>query len=85
MYIEAIYEAKRGNFERARALIEEGSTLFTEGHHAHAELIQKEASGEKTEVGLLLIHTEDMLMSAESFKIIAEEFIDVYAMVLKNA
>jgi PTS system cellobiose-specific IIA component len=42
------------------------------------ELIQKEASGEKTEVNLLLIHTEDMLMSAESFRILAIEFIDLY-------
>jgi PTS system cellobiose-specific IIA component len=81
MYIEAIQEAKAGRIEAAKALIEEGSAQFTEGHHAHAELIQKEASGERTEVGILLLHTEDMLMSAESFKIIAEEFIDLYALI----
>ena len=37
-----------------------------------------EASGELDGSGLLLIHAEDQLMSAEGFRIIAEEFIDVY-------
>ncbi|MEA4874698.1 MAG: PTS lactose/cellobiose transporter subunit IIA [Anaerorhabdus sp.] len=77
-YIEAIQDAKQGNFEEARKKIEEGSNIFVEGHHAHAELIQKEANGELDTITLLLMHAEDQLMSAEAFKIIAEEFIDVY-------
>ncbi|MFV0552521.1 MAG: PTS lactose/cellobiose transporter subunit IIA [Anaerorhabdus sp.] len=77
-YIEAIQDAKQGNFEEARRKIEEGSSIFVEGHHAHAELIQKEANGELDTITLLLMHAEDQLMSAEAFKIIAEEFIDVY-------
>lgn len=78
IFIEAIREAKEGNIEQARAMIQEGADIFTQGHHSHMELIQKEASGDKTEVNLLLIHTEDMLMSAESFRILAIEFIDLY-------
>lgn len=78
IFIEAIREAKEGNIEQARAMIQEGADIFTQGHHSHMELIQKEASGEKTDVNLLLIHTEDMLMSAESFRILAIEFIDLY-------
>jgi len=78
IFIEAIREAKDGNIQAARDMIKEGADIFTQGHHSHMELIQKEASGEKTEVNLLLIHTEDMLMSAESFRILAIEFIDLY-------
>ena len=78
MYIEAIQLAKTGDFEGAENLISEGEKAFVEGHHAHVELIQKEANGEKTDVSLILIHAEDQLMSAEGFKIIAEELIDVY-------
>lgn len=78
IFIEAIQEAKDGNFKAARDKVAEGSEVFTQGHHSHMELIQKEASGEKTEINLLLIHTEDMLMSAESFRILAIEFIDLY-------
>jgi PTS system cellobiose-specific IIA component len=78
MYIEAIQAAKNGNFEGAEELIKEGAVLFTQGHHAHSGLIQQEASGEKTEFSLLLMHAEDMLMSAETFRILAEEFVDLY-------
>jgi PTS system cellobiose-specific IIA component len=78
MYIEAIREAKQGNFEGAEKLMLEGTEMFVKGHRAHAGLIQKEAGGEKSEYSLLMVHAEDLLMSAESFKILAEEFIDLY-------
>lgn len=78
MYIEAIQAAKNGNFKGAEELITEGALLFTQGHHAHAGLIQQEASGDKIAFSLLLMHAEDLLMSAEAFKILAEEFIDLY-------
>lgn len=82
LFIEAIREAKEGRIAQARAMIEEGTASFTQGHVHHMALIQKEASGEKTDVNLLLIHTEDMLMSAETFKIMALEFIDLYEKLL---
>jgi cellobiose PTS system EIIA component len=78
MYLEAIQEAKKGEFEKAASLIEEGRNVYTQGHHAHATLIQQEANGEKTEINLLLLHAEDQMMSAETIKIMAEEFIEVY-------
>lgn len=78
MYIEAIEEAKKGNIEQARKLIEEGEEIFVEGHKAHAGLIQQEANGESVIPQLLLVHAEDQLMSAEAFKIIATQFIDLY-------
>lgn len=78
MYIEAIQLAKEGKFAEARTSIEEGEKVFVEGHHAHAELIQQEASGNKVEFQLLLMHAEDQLMSAEAFKIIATELVDLY-------
>ena len=84
MYIEAIQAAKEGNVENAKRQIEEGQALFIQGHHAHAGLIQKEASGNKTEFTLLLMHAEDQLMSAEAFGILAEEFICVYEKIAKK-
>ena len=41
-------------------------------------LLQKEASGEGGNINLLILHAEDQLMSAEGFKTIALEFIEVY-------
>ena len=83
MYIEAIQLAKEGMIAEAREQIVEGEKVFTEGHHAHAQLVQQEANGEKVEFQLLLMHAEDQLMSAEGFKIIATEFIDVYERMAK--
>ena len=77
-YIEAIQEAKKGNYESAEKLIKNGDEAFVEGHDAHAGLLQKEASGEGGNINLLILHAEDQLMSAEGFKTIALEFIEVY-------
>ncbi|WP_440894692.1 PTS lactose/cellobiose transporter subunit IIA [Amphibacillus sp. Q70] len=77
-YIEAIQYAKEKKFEQAEKLIEEGMQVYNEGHSAHAQLIQDEASGNETNPTLLLIHAEDQLMNAESFRIVAQEFINVY-------
>ena len=52
---------------------------FIEGHRVHAKLIQEEAQNEGvTEINLLLIHAEDQMMSAEVFKIVAAELIDIH-------
>jgi len=78
MYIEAIQKAKAGDFDAASELMKEGATVFLDGHKAHSSLIQKEASGEKVEFSLLLMHAEDQLMNAETTKIMAEEIIELY-------
>lgn len=78
LYIEAIHAAKENRFEEAEKLLKEGQSLFIEGHHAHAGLIQQEAQGKPVTFQLLLMHAEDQLLSAEGFGILAEEFIAVY-------
>ena len=77
-YIEAISVAKTGDIEGAKKLIKDGDEMFVEGHNAHAGLLEKEANGELGQLGLLMLHAEDQLMSAEAFKTIALEFIDSY-------
>ena len=77
-YVEAIQAAKKGDFDGARELIKEGEETAIAGHHAHMDIIQKEASGENCKIGLLLMHAEDQLMCAETVKIMAEEMIELY-------
>lgn len=84
MCIEAIRLAKDGKFDESQQLLKEAQSNFVEGHHIHSKLIQNEASGNKTEFSLILMHAEDQMMSAEAFGIIAEEFIDVYR-TIKNS
>ena len=78
-YIEAIQKAKEGDFEAAKKLIDEGDEMFVQGHHAHSKLLTYEAEhGQGSAVAFIILHAEDQLMSAEGFKIIALEFIDLY-------
>ena len=76
-YIEAIDKAEEGKIEEAQALVEEGNKYYVEGHHTHLGMIQQEAAGEDVKVCMLLIHAEDQLMSAETFQILAEKFINL--------
>lgn len=77
MYIEAIHAAKDGDFERAEQCMEEGGKAFLQGHDVHTKLVQQEAGGDPVMMNIMLTHAEDQLMSAEGFKIIAEEMIDL--------
>lgn len=76
--IEAIREARKANYEVAYEKIKEANEFLLQGHHAHANLIQKEASGEKLEFSLIIMHAEDQLISAETIKDLAIEIIEVH-------
>ena len=84
-FVNAIRAAKAGDFARAEKLIEAGETDFFAGHKAHQQLLTDEAAGTAAPVTLLLAHAEDQLMSAEAFKILAREFIDLYQRVEEKA
>jgi len=84
LYIEAIQLAKAKDFDGAKKMVREGDKNFLEGHHAHVELIQQEANKQNVAVNLLLVHAEDQMMSADAFKIIANEFIDLYELIAKK-
>lgn len=75
---EAIKAAKQGKFEQATAYIGEGEAFFLKAHESHRSLIQKEASGDKIMMTMLLSHAEDQLMTAELAKEMALEFIEVH-------
>lgn len=77
-FIEAIGLAKEGKFDEARKHIADGDQFFLEGHHAHADLIAQEAGGDPVQMTLILTHAEDQLMSAETARIYALEFIELY-------
>ncbi|MEG1475135.1 MAG: PTS lactose/cellobiose transporter subunit IIA [Longicatena sp.] len=77
-YIEAIQEAKCKNYEECNTFVRKGNEMYAKGHHIHQRLIQQEAGGTKVELSLLLTHAQDQIMSAEAFKILCDEFVDIY-------
>ena len=76
MYIEAIQEAKAGNFDQAAQLLKDGKEAFVQGHHSHVDLLEWQGLTWKTNI--YLMHAEDQLMAADAFETIATEFIEVH-------
>ena len=48
-----------------------------EGHAAHSRLLERSAQGADV-LSLLIVHAEDQMMAAESFRTVAESFIRMY-------
>ena len=76
--IEALRDVISGKYEEGKSKLNEASEYLVKGHHAHADLIQKEASGEKIEFSLIVMHAEDQMMAAETIKSLVEEMIEMY-------
>ena len=83
-YILAIDAAEEGDFDKAQALIEEGDKAFSVCLSAHSKVIHMEETGALREPNLLLLHSEDQMMSAEAFKTMGEKFISLYKRVPKE-
>lgn len=75
-YIEAIHKAKENDFNGAEECMKIGQQNFFKGHELHLKLFKEESKIDSVGTSILLMHAEDQLMSAEGFKIIAEELID---------
>jgi len=80
--MEAIHEAKEGNFEEADRLIEEAKTELGKAHQFQTQLLTEEASGKKNDINIILIHSQDHLMTAMTVKDLAIEIIELHR--LKN-
>lgn len=76
--MEAIQLAKRGNIEQAKEKISLANEALTEAHHAQTALLTEEAKGGEVEVTMLLIHAQDHLMNAITFRDLAQEMIELY-------
>ena len=76
--MKAIYAAKAGNFEEAQELLKASNESILQAHNMQTQLLTKEASGERSEVSLLMVHAQDHLMNAMTVKDLATEIVDIY-------
>lgn len=76
--MEAIQEAKAGNFEEADRLIEEASAELGKAHGYQTKLLQEEAGGNGASVNVILVHSQDHLMTAMTVRDLAIEIIEIY-------
>lgn len=81
--MEALREAREGNYEAASEKIEEANTFLAEAHKGHTGLIQQEAQGIQLNFSLLFMHAEDQLMTTITLRDIANEMIEMYKKINK--
>lgn len=76
--MEALQSAKEQQFAAADQSILMAKEALVEAHHTQTGLLTAEASGNKTDISLLMVHGQDHLMTAIAFTDLAEELIAVY-------
>lgn len=76
--MEAIHEAKKQDFQLAEEKIKLAKEALIEAHHSQTNLLSAEASGNPVDVSLLMVHSQDHLMTSIAFTDLAVEIIDVY-------
>jgi PTS system cellobiose-specific IIA component len=74
--LEALRQSRQGDEARAAALLKEAEEDLNRAHHIHFQMIQREASDEKIEFSLILMHAEDHLMSTLTMKELVKELIE---------
>lgn len=76
--MEAIQEAKEGNFEGAEAKLKEASAELGKAHGFQTDLLHQEAQGNGQGVNVILVHSQDHLMTAMTVRDLAVEIIELY-------
>ncbi|KJY59237.1 PTS Lac IIA [Lactobacillus kimbladii] len=80
---EAIRLAKKGDIAGARAKLKESDQSLNEAHNSQTGMLTKEAQGDHTKVTLLVVHSQDHLMNAITFRDLAGEMVDLYEKLFK--
>lgn len=77
-FLQALNLARMGEIKEAKELVKKGEQSLHEAHKIQTDLIVAEASGQKNEVGVLMIHAQDHLMNAILLKEITMHVIELY-------
>ena len=78
---EALKKVKTGEYDEARKILEQAKEeADLQAHTVQTKLIQAEmsGSGNKPEVGLLMVHAQDHYMTSQLARDLIEELINVF-------
>ena len=76
--LNALQKAQNGEFEESEKLIQEAEECLLQAHKAQTEMIQKEAGGEDVELGFIMVHGQDHLMTTILLKELMKHLIELY-------
>lgn len=74
---QAIQFAKQGKYDEADKAMALANQELKEAHDVQTDMLTKEAQGEHTEVDLYMVHGQDHLMNAMTFRDMAIEIIEL--------
>ena len=75
---QAMNAAKAGKFDEAEELMKQSNEEMLKAHELQTDLIVREAGGEKIDVGLIMVHSQDHLTMANVAEELAEEMVSLY-------
>ena len=76
--LNALQKAQNGEFEETEKLIQEAEECLLQAHKAQTEMIQKEAGGEDLELGFIMVHGKDHLMTTILLKELMKHLVELY-------
>jgi len=82
--LQAIRQAREGDFKQAEESLDKSSQALIKSHHAHANLLTRDAEEGDVQVSVFMLHAADHLSSAEVINLLAEEFIYLHKKGGKN-
>ncbi|WP_201735040.1 PTS lactose/cellobiose transporter subunit IIA [Carnobacterium maltaromaticum] len=74
----ALEEAEKGNFPQADQLIEEANISLLEAHKSQTQMLASEARGESIDIGFIMVHAQDHLMTTLLLKDVMKHLINIY-------
>lgn len=77
--MEAIALAKENKIEEANAKINTARETIANAHHNQTDLISAEANGQELPFSVLLIHSQDHLMTSMTVIDLAQEIVELYS------
>lgn len=80
LIFDALEEAKKGNFEKAKEFIQQSENASKIAHKVQMDLLVAQANGEIENVDVLLVHAQDHLMTTMLAQELIKEMILLYEM-----
>ncbi|MCL9670525.1 PTS N,N'-diacetylchitobiose transporter subunit IIA [Citrobacter sp. MNAZ 1397] len=74
----ALKQAKLGDFETAKTLMEQSHVALHEAHRVQTQLIESDEGQGKIKVSLVLVHAQDHLMTAMLARELITELIELH-------
>ncbi len=76
--LSALTETEKQNVEKAELLVAEANESLLKAHSSQTKMLTAEANGESLELGFIMVHAQDHLMTTLLLKDIIQHLFNIY-------